>query len=242
MFYKGSGASPSSVHNYIAFGVIFLFLWKCSLALIFLSADCKFIISSKLLTQVTNLVISSKQTRYSSQIASWWHRHLAFPASIYPTCGRDGWIRRHFFKELGWGYQLSYFKKAIKGNCWANAGQSLRIVWVGWVWEGEHMAEGPQEQRVSLQPPQSVWEHQQALNATTRTSPLKQQEKKCGLESCCRRPEENQGTKLLWSKGHANLWGWNKLLKLHSGLGQCCAMKQCQYDLFITVNRGCWGQ
>lgn len=46
-------------------GVIFLFLWKCTLALIFLSADCKLIISSKLLTQVTIFVLSSKQTKYS---------------------------------------------------------------------------------------------------------------------------------------------------------------------------------
>lgn len=52
--------------------------------------------------QVTNLVISSKQTRYSSQIASWWHRHLAFPASIYHTCEKEGWMDQKTFLQGVW--------------------------------------------------------------------------------------------------------------------------------------------
>lgn len=49
------------MYNYTLLGVIFLFLKKRTLALIFLSADCKLVISSKLPTQVTNFC-AFKQT------------------------------------------------------------------------------------------------------------------------------------------------------------------------------------
>lgn len=164
------------MHNYIVLGVIFLFLWKCSLALIFLSADCKLIISSKLLTQVTNFVLSSKQTKYSSQIASWWHMHLAFPATIYPLVrGMDGsgnissWGLDEDIIELP---QKSH-KRQLLGWCWPAPEDCVAWLRV----RRRTCGRGTQEQRVSLQPTQSVWAHQQALGSTTGTSPLKQQEK-----------------------------------------------------------------
>lgn len=202
----------------------------------FLSVDCKLIFSSKLLTQVTNLCFQVNRQNTVHKLPRGGTGTWIFLLSSIPLTrgmnGSENTSSRSLDEDI---INWVTTKKAIKGNCWANAGQSLRIVWLDWVWEGQHVAEGPQEQRVSLQPTQSIWAHQQALNATAGMSPLKQEEKTCGWKVAA----EHWRKKLLWGKGQAKPWEWNKLLKLQSGLGQCRAMKQGQYNLLITVNRGC---
>lgn len=114
-------------------GVIFLFLWKCTLALIFLSADCKRIISSKLLTQVTIFVLSSKQTKYSQfsncllvlQAPGSFQPHSA--NTLEKTGRKQGEnkeeaaflneLREESFKENFWGNDRDFIKNRSRRVC-----------------------------------------------------------------------------------------------------------------------------